>query len=227
MVVVGASVMFQSNNFVPPISLVLKGHSSFETDPWATSTDSATLLANFRAWGVATQDQKPRYDVHHLFTGQILDNGVIGRAMVGDPCREPIGSYGLERTVDLCDGCIIQLLAHEIGHNLGMRHDGSAGLGSICPASGFVMAPSLSGLTPTFSQCSHAYYQDEVLSSDVRCLHDVDVDGGGGGGGGGGEPSSSPSPDANPVDPEPPTPTPTPTPPSVDFGSQDDYISCG
>ena len=52
-------------------------------------------------------------------------------------------------------------VAHEVGHNFGMRHDGS---GNACPNSGFLMAPFASTEADvTFSSCSASKFNDFTL----------------------------------------------------------------
>ena len=54
-----------------------------------------------------------------------------------------IGELGVEnregRPYPSCGFTAVYVMAHEIGHNLGMKHDSS---GNSCPRDGFVMSPS-------------------------------------------------------------------------------------
>ena len=59
------------------------------------------------------------------------------------------------------------MIAHEMGHNFGMEHDGD---GNSCSASGKVMAASQSGSDPAveFSSCSAVYFETWLTSTEYN-----------------------------------------------------------
>merc|ERR1719328_343921 len=63
-------------------------------------------------------------------------------------------------------------MAHEIGHNLGMRHDGA---GNSCSPGGFIMSPTLGSGKISWSSCSRAYLHRFLNSSQAKCLYDRDI----------------------------------------------------
>ena len=74
-------------------------------------------------------------DVKHLFTGKDLDGVTVGIAYVGSVCSAPTYAYGLTQATSLAGSPYY--FAHEIGHNLGARHD-SQNFGSVMSPSIFV-----------------------------------------------------------------------------------------
>lgn len=61
------------------------------------------------------------------------------------------------------------VVAHEIGHNLGMRHDT---LENSCDPSSFIMSPTLGSGKITWSSCSKQYLDIFVKTSQATCLFD-------------------------------------------------------
>lgn len=104
------------------------------TDPY-TSTNSSTLLNEFRTWWNANQSTQS--DLAHLFTGRNLDGNVIGVAFLGVVCSS-FSSYGLSEsrfTSNLVSR--IGLTAHELGHNWNAGHcDGANPCWIMCPGIG-------------------------------------------------------------------------------------------
>ena len=61
------------------------------------------------------------------------------------------------------------VVAHEIGHNLGMRHDT---LENSCDPSSFIMSPTLGSGKITWSLCSKQYLDAFLKTSQATCLFD-------------------------------------------------------
>jgi len=82
---------------------------------------------------------------------------VIGEMGVRDHNEKPYPSTGFTS---------VYVMAHEIGHNLGMSHDSS---GNSCPANGYIMSPSRGTKGEcVWSQCS----RDHMARLDLECLLD-------------------------------------------------------
>jgi hypothetical protein len=98
-----------------------------ETDParllraFASSTENAAVMGR----NVSSFDDD--VDLKHLFTGKDLDGTTIGIAYVGAVCYQPKFAYSLTQVA--AGGGAPYYFAHEIGHNLGARHD-MAGFGA-------------------------------------------------------------------------------------------------
>ncbi|CAO1420311.1 unnamed protein product [Diamesa serratosioi] len=61
------------------------------------------------------------------------------------------------------------VVAHEIGHNLGMRHDT---LENSCDPSSFIMSPTLGSGKITWSSCSKTYLDTFLKTTQATCLFD-------------------------------------------------------
>ncbi|XP_012252823.3 A disintegrin and metalloproteinase with thrombospondin motifs adt-1-like [Athalia rosae] len=71
----------------------------------------------------------------------------------------------------------VYVVAHEIGHNLGMRHDGSTS-DNQCDPTSYIMSPTLGSGKITWSPCSRNYLQRFLQTSQSRCLLDHGSSGG-------------------------------------------------
>ncbi|CAH0552165.1 unnamed protein product [Brassicogethes aeneus] len=65
----------------------------------------------------------------------------------------------------------VYVVAHEIGHNLGMRHDGPLA-DNDCDPSSYIMSPTLGSGKITWSSCSRRYLQKFLDTTQSRCLLD-------------------------------------------------------
>ena len=68
--------------------------TSAADDPYASITNSSSLLSQFGSWWNTNQQLIER-DVAHLFTGKELDGSVIGVAYLGVICTN--NAYGLDQ----------------------------------------------------------------------------------------------------------------------------------
>ncbi|HSR70071.1 MAG TPA: M12 family metallo-peptidase [Acidobacteriota bacterium] len=118
--------------------------TSRSQDGVSATTDADELIDEF-----SSPDQVSGNDLAHLFTGRQL-NGPVGIARIGGICNT---THATAISQDLSSTAHrIVLAAHEIGHNLGARHDGT---GSCQDApSGFIMWPIVDASARGFSDCS-------------------------------------------------------------------------
>ena len=164
-------------------------------DPFSETTDPGSLLEEFSDYVGAADSPVSGGDVAHLFTGRDLDGGVVGIAWIGSLCDH---TYGTGLSQDLGGSAMVNLVAHEIGHNFAALHDA---LTCSHPPVGYIMQPNLSCVSA--SQFSSQSLNDIAnYLSTVSCLD----------GGAAGAPPSTATRTPTPAGTRTPTRTRTPTP---------------
>ncbi|XP_065338554.1 A disintegrin and metalloproteinase with thrombospondin motifs adt-2-like isoform X2 [Cloeon dipterum] len=99
-----------------------------------------------------------------------LSSQVVGLAPVGGMCsRASSCTVNEGRHFES-----VYVVAHEIGHNLGMRHDGPMSDNECDPGS-FIMSPTLGSGKITWSQCSRKYLENFLETEQASCLWDRSV----------------------------------------------------
>lgn len=115
------------------------------------------LLSIFHDWRTIP-NENPEHDNGMLFSGYDFEGGTVGYAGVGTMCFAP-SSGSINQIWESQDiGFNAAVVAHEMGHNFGMRHD--TGSPPECPTSGFIMnsGVSSSNAPVEFSECSKNDY---------------------------------------------------------------------
>jgi hypothetical protein len=179
-VVNAVNAIYINSNFDPGITVQLVGQVTMrDGDPWDrpaapapengkdTEVSVDSYLEIFHVWRsksgqkVSTVPEQlvPTHDNSHLFSGLDFEDSVLGYAGVGSMCNFAI-SGGINQVASPAAGARLSTyaatVAHELGHNFGMRHDSS---GNDCPGKGNIMNAILTSDFPTqFSDCSKAYY---------------------------------------------------------------------
>ncbi|XP_020818018.1 A disintegrin and metalloproteinase with thrombospondin motifs 16 [Drosophila serrata] len=113
------------------------------------------------------------YDHALVLTGMDLvtfENGkansqVVGMATVNGMCTS-IYSCTINEAKHFES---VFVVAHEIGHNLGMRHDAKE---ISCDPTMHIMSPKLGSGKVTWSKCSRTYLEDFLLDPQAECLFD-------------------------------------------------------
>lgn len=120
-------------------------------DPFSSTLDANALLDEVGEWRRATPSQASA-GLTHLMTGRDLEGTTVGIAYIATLCSPRFG-VGLSQALGLSATSAALVVAHEIGHNFGARHDGESG--SVCESTPqtFLMAPRLNN-SDQFSQCS-------------------------------------------------------------------------
>ncbi|NXS53133.1 ADA20 protein, partial [Brachypteracias leptosomus] len=121
------------------------------------------VLSDFNRWRKSALSPRLRHDTAHLFTFQSFGKS-LGLAYIGSVCDNQwsaaVLSYGNRRV-----SSFITTFVHELGHNLGMRHDEP---GCKCRRKKcFMFASNVD--TDAFSDCSYRAYFD-LLARGADCL---------------------------------------------------------
>ncbi|XP_037873682.1 A disintegrin and metalloproteinase with thrombospondin motifs 16 [Bombyx mori] len=165
-----------------PVNFILKRLEILHEDPANLKRphDIDRFLSNFCTWQRLENppgDNDPLHWDHALIlTG--LDLYVVNKN--GKDSSQVVGLAPVAGMCTVTSSCTVNegrhfesvyVVAHEIGHNLGMRHDGpSADNG--CDPSAFLMSPTLGSGKITWSQCSKNYLQKFLDTVQSRCLLD-------------------------------------------------------
>ncbi|BES91313.1 Reprolysin (M12B) family zinc metalloprotease [Nesidiocoris tenuis] len=165
-----------------PVSFIMKRLEILHTDPATLhrSEDIDKFLSNFCNWQSEENppdDSNPLHWDHALMlTGLDLyvlsKNGKISKQVVGLAPVAGMCSAASSCTVN--EGRhfeSVYVVAHEIGHNLGMRHDGPVA-DNLCDPGSYLMSPTLGSGKITWSPCSKQYLNQFLRSPQSHCLMD-------------------------------------------------------
>nr|XP_053639413.1 uncharacterized protein LOC128693667 [Cherax quadricarinatus] len=141
--------------------------------PNTSGGDIGGYLTSFCSWQQSlnpASDSDPNHWDHALMlSGLDLtssgDPSVIGLAWVGGMCRPSISCTMNEGRSFVA----VYVVAHEMGHNFGMVHDGQ-GNAQQCSGSKYIMSPSVGPGKTTWSPCSLSVLHSFL--SQPSCLHD-------------------------------------------------------
>lgn len=137
-----------------------------------TATDGSTLLGQFRTFMTSGAGSSiPKGGLNHLLSGRGFDGSVAGVAYVNVLCSSNSG-YGVNRMPNNNNTWSL-VVAHEMGHNFGARHDGQAGSPCESQSGNWLMSPSING-SSTFSPCSRDIIQPRINAA--TCFIPVQVD---------------------------------------------------
>ncbi|KAM4735971.1 disintegrin and metalloproteinase domain-containing protein 12 isoform 2-T2 [Anableps anableps] len=133
-------------------------------------------LHNFLEWRARDLLPRLRHDNAQLIMGESFDGTTVGMASQSSMCsRDRSGGVNVDHLVSILG--VASTVAHELGHNLGMRHD-TAERRCSCEneprLGGCIMEPS-TGFMPgqQFSSCSAADLSVSLLHGGGMCLFNV------------------------------------------------------
>ncbi|XP_067100856.1 disintegrin and metalloproteinase domain-containing protein 9 [Osmerus mordax] len=150
------------------IRVVLVALEIFKTgNPFDVEGSAGEVLGRFMAWRKETLLPKKRNDASHLIVGRpsAYRGGILGMAFVGTVCSVA-SSGGINVFSDNSLPYFSTVVAHELGHNLGMNHDNGR---CSCNGGSCIMDASATGST-SFSMCSGADFERLVLRGGGVCL---------------------------------------------------------
>nr|ADI47703.1 metalloproteinase [Echis coloratus] len=133
-----------------------------------TVTSSAEDTLNlFGTWRETKYLKHRKHDNAQLLTGIILDDDTIGLAYMEGMC-DPRNSVGIVQDHSIVHLLVAATMAHEMGHNLGMDHDG---IRCDCGANGCVMSEELTEHPSyQFSDCSKNEYRSYLTDHNPQCI---------------------------------------------------------
>lgn len=165
------NTLYGGGQFIEPLVMRVVGQINFQMqNPFEPATTVAgefsgsTLLNNFRTYHQANLNTFPDHDNAHMFSAIPFTGSTVGVAFVGTFCRNLGANVGVDE-LRFSTALNAVLVAHELGHNYGFRHDDSQG----CPG-GFIMAPSLSGAANMFSDCSRSVMDTFLGGDQSQCI---------------------------------------------------------
>ncbi|XP_008288652.1 disintegrin and metalloproteinase domain-containing protein 9 isoform X2 [Stegastes partitus] len=150
------------------IRIVLVGLEIFKnSNPFSVDGSAGEVLGRFVRWRKAELIPRLKHDIGQLIVGQprAYPGGVLGMAFVGTVCSVANGG-GINVYSDNSLAFISTVVAHEMGHNLGMNHDNSR---CTCNGSSCIMGASATGST-LFSRCSAQDFEGLVVRGGGVCL---------------------------------------------------------
>ncbi|XP_061089009.1 disintegrin and metalloproteinase domain-containing protein 9 [Conger conger] len=149
------------------VHVILVGLEIFEEEnPFSVEDSPSTVLSSFVKWRRKSLIPRVRNDVGQLVVGRSSPYGsVAGMAFVGTVCSvASAGGINVFSNNNLQAFSIV--VAHEMGHNLGMGHDRSA---CTCDPGRCIMS-STTGGDPEFSSCSVKDLERLILRGGGTCL---------------------------------------------------------
>ncbi|XP_049916706.1 disintegrin and metalloproteinase domain-containing protein 9 [Epinephelus moara] len=149
------------------IRVVLVGLVIFkDSNPFSVEGGAGEVLGRFVKWRKSTLLPKIRNDIGQLIVGRpgVYEGGILGMAFVGTVCSPAhaggINVYGNDNLA-----IASTVVAHEMGHNLGMNHDNGR-----CTCDGKSCIMGAAGGSPTFSSCSEQDFEKLVIRGGGLCL---------------------------------------------------------
>ncbi|CAG9127490.1 unnamed protein product [Plutella xylostella] len=175
-------LLYHDSSLGRPVNFILKRLEILHEDPANLKRphDIDRFLSNFCTWQRLENppgDTDPLHWDHALIlTG--LDLYVVSKN--GKVSSQVVGLAPVAGMCTVTSSCTVNegrhfesvyVVAHEIGHNLGMRHDGPLADNG-CDPSAYIMSPTLGSGKITWSQCSRTYLQKFLDTIQSRCLLD-------------------------------------------------------
>ncbi|KAL4660176.1 disintegrin and metalloproteinase domain-containing protein 9-like isoform X1 [Arapaima gigas] len=134
----------------------------------STDGSAGEVLGRFVQWREQELLPRRRHDSAQLVLKKNF-GGTAGMAFVGTVCSQSHGG-GINAFMNGNTQSFASIVAHELGHNLGMNHDDDRGCE--CAAGSCIMNSGANG-SRNFSSCSADDFEKLILNNRGRCLLNV------------------------------------------------------
>ncbi|XP_048407157.1 disintegrin and metalloproteinase domain-containing protein 9 [Stegostoma tigrinum] len=124
------------------------------------------VLGRFVRWRERVLIPEKRHDSGHLILGKAQFSGILGLAFVSTVCSTRLGG-GIDVFHNSNVPTAATVLAHELGHNMGLSHDDQRPCD--CPTNHCIMFSSISG-SRNFSSCSQNDFVRFIERGGGLCL---------------------------------------------------------
>lgn len=137
-------------------------------NPISTEGGAGEVLSRFTQWREKELVPRRRHDSAQLILKKSF-GGTAGMAFVSTVCSRSHGG-GINAFPNNNVASFASIVAHELGHNLGMNHDD--GRECTCPTQACIMNSGATG-SRNFSSCSADDFEKMILSVGGSCLLNV------------------------------------------------------
>jgi hypothetical protein len=131
-----------------------------------TTSNAEQLLDQVSAYRRADQEIRSA-GLAHLMTGKVLNDFIAGIAFIDSLCEVDEGVSLSDSSVNEFAAALV--MAHELGHNFGARHDGVPGSGCEAVTGFYIMDPQTNS-SMEFSQCSLDAMRPKIALARGRCI---------------------------------------------------------
>ncbi|KAM9475193.1 disintegrin and metalloproteinase domain-containing protein 9 isoform 2-T2 [Clarias gariepinus] len=138
-------------------------------NPISTDGSAGEVLGRFTQWREKELVPRRRHDSAQLILNKRYGS-TAGMAFVGTACSRSHGG-GINGFTDNNLASFASIVAHELGHNLGMNHDDD-GRDCKCGVTHCIMNSAASG-SRNFSSCSADDFENLILNAGGGCLLNV------------------------------------------------------
>nr|Q3HTN1.1 RecName: Full=Zinc metalloproteinase-disintegrin-like stejnihagin-A; AltName: Full=Snake venom metalloproteinase; Short=SVMP; Flags: Precursor [Trimeresurus stejnegeri]ABA40760.1 stejnihagin-A [Trimeresurus stejnegeri] len=136
-----------------------------KNDKITVQSASDVTLDLFAEWRETVLLRRKKHDCAHLLTAIDFDGPTIGRAHIASMCNSKL-SVGIVQNYTEINLVNAIVMAHELGHNLGISHDGNQCNCHTCIMSAVISNPP----SERFSNCSEDYHQSFLTAYNPQCI---------------------------------------------------------
>lgn len=138
-----------------------------DEDQIAITTTPGEVLDSFVRWRNRILLPEKQHDSGHLILGKAQFSGILGLAFVGTVCSSRLGGgINVFAGNNVVNAAV--LLAHELGHNLGISHDD--GRNCQCPDTGGCIMSGSFTISTNFTDCSENDFENLITGGRGLCL---------------------------------------------------------